>query len=354
MLHWGMDSIIRIPLQIFHENIGGGILPIEMDRNSKDQGTTTIGNKRPGFLCWTNNNELEEKFNKFDHMYFGNIQFMICYAAAGTRLRFFAIDGSPNTNPPSRLVSLSNQLDVNNRRDRVSILCIVVNIARIIRTVNNTIPEMIIPLGKRLKTEKSMITILSDSVEKRVSVEYLPFAGNLDGRINFLSGMYEYAKGHPGLVQVKEGPSVSRQGIYKVVLETRGHVCQLSNEDEARAMSQNVLTGLNWLHKGGYVHRDIRLPNILFIPGDADCKYVLIDFEHANVDGLVTSERLKDWDNKTLTEHNEYTTQSDLYQFGKMLRDLDMVNSEAGRKFLDGLRDKSINIQNVLHHEWFR
>ncbi|CAG8793538.1 24968_t:CDS:1, partial [Gigaspora rosea] len=66
-----------------------------------------------------------------------------------------------------------------------------------------------------------------------------------------------------------------------------------------------------------------------------------------------TSERLKDWDNKTLTEHNEYTTQSDLYQFGKMLRDLDMVNSEAGRKFLDGLRDKSINIQNVLHHEWF-
>ncbi|CAG8782964.1 9518_t:CDS:2, partial [Gigaspora rosea] len=255
MLHWGMDSIIRIPLQIFHENIGGGILPIEMDRNSKDQGTTTIAK-----------NELEEKFNKFDHMYFGNIQFMICYAAAGTRLRFFAIDGSPNTNPPSRLVSLSNQLDVNNRRDRVSILCIVVNIARIIRTVNNTIPEMIIPLGKRLKTEKSMITILSDSVEKRVSVEYLPFAGNLDGRINFLSGMYEYAKGHPGLVQVKEGPSVSRQGIYKVVLETRGHVCQLSNEDEARAMSQNVLTGLNWLHKGGYVHRDIRLPNILFIP----------------------------------------------------------------------------------------
>ncbi|CAG8778154.1 6438_t:CDS:2, partial [Ambispora leptoticha] len=44
-----MDSIIRIPLQIFHENLGRGILPIEMDRNSKD------GNKRPDFLCWTNN-----------------------------------------------------------------------------------------------------------------------------------------------------------------------------------------------------------------------------------------------------------------------------------------------------------
>ncbi|RHZ81097.1 hypothetical protein Glove_123g105 [Diversispora epigaea] len=97
------------------------MLPIQMDRNSKDQGTITIGNKRPDFLCWTNNvllfkgkekaeiedfskakDELEEKFNKFDPMYFGNIQFMICYAAAGTNLRFYAIDGSPNTNPPSR------------------------------------------------------------------------------------------------------------------------------------------------------------------------------------------------------------------------------------------------------------
>ncbi|CAG8483612.1 9608_t:CDS:1 [Gigaspora rosea] len=372
MLHWRVDSIIRIPLQIFHENLGGGVLPIDMDRNCKDQGTTTIGNKRPDFLCWTNNvllfigeekaviedfpkamNKLEEKFNKFDPMYFGNIQFMICYIAAGTRLRFFAIDGSSNINSPSRLITFSNQLEINNRRDRISILCIVVNIARIIRTMSTTIPAMIIPLGKRLKTEKSMITILGDSVEKRVSVEYLPFAGNLDDRINFLSKLYEHAKGHIGLAQVKESPKISRQGIYKVVLETRGHACQVRNEDEARVMSQCVLAGLSWLHKGGYVHRDIRLPNILFIPGDVECKYVLIDFEHANADGLVTSERLKDWDDKTLTKHNEYTTQSDLYQFGKMLRNLDTVNSEAGKNFLDGLRDKSISIENVLRHEWF-
>jgi hypothetical protein len=53
-----------------------------------------------------------------------------------------------------------------------------------------------------------MITILNDSVEKRVSVDYLPFAGNLDDRINLLSEMYEYAKGHSGLVQVNEGPAL--------------------------------------------------------------------------------------------------------------------------------------------------
>ncbi|CAG8668424.1 1238_t:CDS:2 [Funneliformis mosseae] len=109
-----------------------------------------------------------------------------------------------------------------------------------------------------------MITILDDSVEKRVSMKYLPCGGN-------------------------------------VVLETRGHVCRLRNEDEAREMSQSVLTGLIWLHKGGYVHRDIRLSNILFVPGVTEYKYVLIDFEHSNLDGLEVSEHLKDWDNSTLT-----------------------------------------------------
>ncbi|KAF0474822.1 crinkler family protein [Gigaspora margarita] len=220
MLHWGMDSIFRILIQIFHENLDRGILPIEMDRNSKDQEQQRL--------------------------------FMICYATAGTRLRFFAIDGSQNTNPPSSLIALSNQLNMNNRRDHVSILSIMVNIARIMRTVSNTIPEMIVPFGKR-------------------------------------------------------------------------------NEEEARAMSQSVLTGLNWLHKGGYVHRDIRLPNLLFIPGDEDFKYVLNDFEHANVDGLVTTERLKDWDNKTLTklQHNLICIN---------LERSYTVNSEAGKKFLDGLR----------------
>ncbi|GBC04254.1 hypothetical protein RclHR1_05590009 [Rhizophagus clarus] len=166
--------------------------------------------------------------------------------------------------------------------------------------------------------------------------------------------MYEYARGHPGLVQIKEGPKISRQGIYKVVLESRGHVCRLRNEDDARAMSQSVLTGLTWLHKGGYVHRDIRLPNILFVPGVANYKYVLIDFEHANVGGLLVSEQLKDWDNKTLTKGNKYTSQSDMYQFGKMLENLNIINSDDGKRFLNSLKNKNINSANALKHAWFK
>ncbi|RGB41957.1 hypothetical protein C1646_751569 [Rhizophagus diaphanus] len=263
MVHWGIDSLIRIPLQIFRESLGGGLLPIEMDRNSKDQGTTAVGNKRPDFLCWTNDvllfkgeekadakdfpiaeRELEDKCNKFDPLNFGNIQFMLCYAVAGPNLRFYAIDGSPNANPLNRLVSLSNRLDIKNSRDRVSILCIVVNIARIIRTVNGRIPGSIVPIGKRMKLEKSTITFFDDSCSYRVSL----------------------------------------------------------------------------VTRNDYVHCDIRLPNIVFVPGVEDYKCVLIDFEHSNMSGFSPSELLRDWDGRTLNKKNKYTIQSDLYQFGKMLR----------------------------------
>ncbi|CAG8571236.1 4559_t:CDS:2 [Diversispora eburnea] len=197
MLHWGIYSIIRIPLQIFHENIGGGVLPIEMDRNGKE--TTAIGNKRPDFLYWTNNVLLYKGEEKAAIEDFSK-------AKTGVRLRFFAIDGSSNINSPRCLVTLSNQFDMSNRRDRVSILCIVVNIARIMRTVSNIIPEMIVPL-------------------------------------------FVVTSGYQ---------------IFSLFL-----VLQIIN-------------------------------------------MFLSIFEHANVGGLVVSERLKDWDNKTLTKKNVYTAQFDL------------------------------------------
>ncbi|CAB4400459.1 unnamed protein product [Rhizophagus irregularis] len=373
MVHWGIDSLIRIPLQIFRESLGGGVLPIEMDRNSKNQGTTTVGNKRPDFLCWTNDvllfkgeekadakdfsiaeRELEDKFNKFDPLNFGNIQFMLCYAVAGPNLRFYAIDGSPNANPLNHLVPLSNRLDIKNSRDRVSILCIVVNIARIIRTVSGRIPGSIVPIGKRMKLEKSTITFFDDSVEKMVSLNDLPNA-NDQNRVAFLLAVYNCAKGHPGLIQIKEGggPKIRNRGTYRVVFETRGRNIQLNNENEVREMALSVLTGLAWLHENGYVHCDIRVPNIVFVPGVEDYKYVLIDFEHSNTSGFSPSELLKDWDSRTLNKKNKYTTQSDLYQFGKMIRNLNIVNSRDGNKFLNDLSNKRISSNDLLNHRWF-
>ncbi|CAG8504206.1 7531_t:CDS:1, partial [Paraglomus occultum] len=129
---------------------------------------------------------------------------------------------------------------------------------------------------------------------------------------------------------------------------------QLSSENEVREMAHSVLTGLTWLHKNGYVHRDIRISNVVFVPNIRNYRYALIDFEHGSADGLEASERLMDWDGATLMSNNKYTSQSDLYQFGKMLRNLNIVNSEVGKKFLDDLRNKSVDTSNILDHAWFR
>ena len=79
---------------------------------------------------------------------------------------------------------------------------------------------------------------------------------------------------------------------------------------------------------------------------------IIIDFIF-NADGLEASECLMDWDGATLTSNNKYTSQSDLYQFGKMLRNLNIVNLGVGKKFLDDL-SKSVDTNNILDHAWFR
>jgi hypothetical protein len=67
MLHYLMDSMIRVPLKTFNRYLGGS-LPIEIDRDKADSGTTTIDSKHLDFLCWTKKLLLkgEEKANSGD------------------------------------------------------------------------------------------------------------------------------------------------------------------------------------------------------------------------------------------------------------------------------------------------
>ncbi|GES88402.1 hypothetical protein RCL_jg5311.t1 [Rhizophagus clarus] len=376
MLHYPIDAMIRVPLETFNKYIGGA-LPIEIDRDKADSGTTTIGTKRPDFLCWTKKlllfkgeekassgefnaavEELEEKFNVLDPICFGKIQFMIGYAIAGSTVRFYAIDGSVEAKKkPSILSPLTSELNASNLVDRFTILRTVVNIARIILTISDNIPNTLIPLGKRQKLGHSFITFLSDVVEKIILKVDLPYATNLDNRVNFLKKMYDYAKGHPGLVQVEKGPLFDKgKGIYRVVMKTRGIPCvsELKNENNVREMMKCILTGLARLHQGNFVHRDIRLPNVVYVPESPDkFNYVLIDFEHGFYNRRACNEKLSGYDDNTLTTAGYYTTTSDMYQLGKMLEALSSrISSDQGRGFVEELKSKKLTAELALKHSW--
>ena len=127
----------------------------------------------------------------------------------------------------------------------------------------------------------------------------------------------------------------------------------MSVSEQPREMARSLLTGLSWLHRGGYVHRDVRLSNVVYDPTSPEgYKYVLIDFEHRGiVDEPFDDFLLTDWDDGML-ENKAYTIHSEMYQLGKLLKRLDTVSSKSGQDFINKLKGKMMTADMVLQHPW--
>ncbi|CAG8652078.1 6985_t:CDS:2 [Paraglomus brasilianum] len=370
-----VDILTKRPLQLFCNNSG---FRIDFARNATERGTTTDVKStpatkkqmRPDLLGYINDllvikneekpmralfstarYELLSKFSKLDPLCFGPVKFLICYVVAKDIICFYAIDGN------KMLVPLSSNLYMEQLDSRFKVLKIIVNIARIFKTMitNNAFPDDIFPIGKPLELGHSTITFFDDYVHK-VVLENNIF--NLDeNRVDTLRHMYEIARGHNGLVQVFEGPFYKKRqgtpGKYVIKLQTRGYKRVPKDEPTTWAMTRSLLTGLNWLHQSGYVHRDICLPNIVYDPtGPMGYEYVLIDFEHGGHTDEIFNTLLTQWDLGTLDQTKAYTTLSEMYQLGKLLEGLNTVSSKDGRNFIRKLKGKHMEADMALLHQW--
>jgi len=279
---------------------------------------------------------------------------MMCYAMNGSRIRFYAIDADHRLDP---FVPLTKELDMIVLKDRLDIFLATINIARVIVTIKDDFPTVAYPLLKRIKLNTSEIWYNIDHVEKRVELSDLPYSQtDLQGRIDFLRNMYQHAKRHCGLVEVKDGPRLSKNSHhYIVTLATRGISIRPRTEDELRQMTRDLVLGLNRLHSGDYLHRDIRYPNVLYNP--AARQYFLIDFEHGAREGTTLTDDdgswLKEWDEGTL-DNGKYNKMSDLYQLGKLLwkNFQHMITSQNGKKFLALLDGKKMRAHKLLEQQW--
>ncbi|CAG8801651.1 23339_t:CDS:2, partial [Dentiscutata erythropus] len=267
--------------------------------------------------------DLSKKFYMLDPLFFGDMKFLICYAAAEWKVGFYAIDGtSEAASKPSPLFSQ-------------------------------------IPIGKPLRLQPNSVIIFDyTSVTKEVSIKSLPYADDINSRIKFLSSMYACARGCLSLVQAEENSPticyVEGSKVYQLKMKTRGKRASPENENQLQIMTKHVLVGLECLHKGGFVHRDIKLSNILYVIFDnpANSSYVLIDFEHGGKSGEKMTELLKCWDDGTL-DRKKYTKMSDIYQLGKLLEEfLIMIKSEEGRDFIVKLKRKEMDASEALKHPW--
>nr|CAG8490445.1 3960_t:CDS:2 [Entrophospora candida] len=372
-----VDLLTKRPLQLFCNNSD---FRIEFSRNATEKKYTTNAkstpattkNARPDLLGYINDvlvikneekaarnkfdtakEELISKFSKLDPLYFGNIKFLICYAVAKDIFCFFAIDG-----PSKMLVPLSTQLYMDDLNARFTTLRIIINIARIFKTMTtkDAFPAKVIPLGKPLQLRHSTITFFEGYVQKIVLDSEL-YGIEEDDCVDTLKHMYELAKGHYGLVQVLEGPIFRkgrrRPGKYIIKLKTRGLECPPKDEQTTQVMTCSLLTGLKRLHQCGYVHRDIRLSNIVYDSNNSKgYEYVLIDFEYGGKANEKFDILLTDWDDGTCDEDNVYTTLSDMYQLGRLLEGLNMMFSNDGQDFINKLKKKVLEADAALQHPW--
>ncbi|CAG8636875.1 7798_t:CDS:2 [Paraglomus occultum] len=375
--HWALDTLVRKPLQLFKNQVGS-MLPIFIDRNQKDSQSTTVGSNRPDVLLQENNvlifkaeekgqmedfgkavTELTKKFNTIDPLAFGSVQFMICYAAAGPLIRFYALDASQsntNTAPTTTLLELTDRLDISTLNGRKNVLHTVINIARILVTIRDQLHDNAFPIGKIITTDKSTIVFEDILVIKTIPEKALPYGDNPRNRTKFLQKMYICALNVPGLVQIDEEPKFfpkpNGKGFYQVKLVTQGVQRLPRDENELCEMTKSILTGLVKLHQGGFVHCDIRLPNIVYDNHAQDgYKYILIDFEHGLHAGTHVNITLNEWDENTL-DHGKYKPSSDMYQLGKLLENFSSKLSANGKDFVDKLKGKKTSAQNALLHSW--
>ena len=68
---------------------------------------------------------------------------------------------------------------------------------------------------------------------------------------------------------------------------------------------------------------------------------------------MMKMKELRGWDEGTLDDNGQYTTQSDLYELGKMLEEFHNLSNE-GRDLATQLKRKCMTATQALNHIWIK
>ena len=96
---------------------------------------------------------------------------------------------------------------------------------------------------------------------------------------------------------------------------------------------RDILRSLDWLHRHGWVHRDVRWANVV----RNNRNYVLIDYELAGRIGAALPEILKQTANipypERLRHNGQYLAKDDIYLVQLLLQDFETILSDRLRRF---------------------
>mmetsp|Transcript_18943 Transcript_18943/g.17193 ORF Transcript_18943/g.17193 Transcript_18943/m.17193 type:complete len:528 (+) Transcript_18943:34-1617(+) len=330
--------------------------------NKKDSSCSSVGDSRPDETDYLNDflvsksehkdtnsmlkfaiQELVDKLTGYNHVDYGTtIVFLPVIAAAGTLVEFAFID--VRTKYYHRVARFD--LLVANERVRCFVLSI--NFFRLFMTMSPYIPNAPTPQYKEIHRG---ITFCGNFIKKKVQ----PFD-------TCPKNLYELLKhGIPYAVTVtkKTNEFIKSKPVGIRILDG-GRGLTLN---EVKMVLKSVLTMLSFIHSHGYVHRDIRWPNIIRVYTSRNdgsisgCKFLTIDFELAGEIGDIIGFANYIHVNMVPLGH-EYNCCHDVALVGKLLdswalQELYQLDMQA-RAFASDCARTDITAAAALNNLWLK
>lgn len=256
-------------------------------RNSADPSGATAVGARPDYCLWVHGHlmlkaehkrtesdftvavtELASKMLDWDVPGLRQMPLLPCFAVGGKWLQFFALTRPPAgaTASDAAAVPVSAMFDMRKPSQRVAIIHASLNMFRVFAFLRRSLPSTAARLYQRIsRGDGSFLQIMGTSVTKVCKTAAPP-------------AVYEWliANPHASMVRIQSAkPSPQELGFWKIVLSPVCVEVLPTSEAELRDAVRNVLSALCAFHTAGFVHRDVRWPNILRSSGT----WLLADFE---------------------------------------------------------------------------
>ncbi|BDA45198.1 probable crinkler effector protein 8 [Coccomyxa sp. Obi] len=296
--------------------------------------------------------ELLTKTSKWSLALHGTREYILCFAAAGHKLRFNAVARGGGS-----MKAISPVFDLRSPIDRLKVMHTSIKVLTIaLQQIHQQLPEVARRVGSTHRMKHSLITYHEDYVEKAVDLPHF-VNHDLDSLLNVHRLLCDLPNGesidHPaGLVRPLELPG--RDGDMWIVRVPLGVQRMPSCMCLLRGLVMDILYGLAMLHSRGFVHRNIQWDNIVEM---SPTRYVLISFEHSGLaDTVPPFLPLLHWAPESRHSRAPYTTAADMYSVGASMANSRLkLGKQAGdlcAQLMNGDPAKRPSASEARLHPW--
>ncbi|KAG2445395.1 hypothetical protein HXX76_000017 [Chlamydomonas incerta] len=311
--------------------------------------------------------DLRKKTAVWTPLYYGDIEYLPCFAAAGRELQFYAIAHARGMTAAPR--AISPRYDLADAADRARAVMATIKFYQLLRAQQARYPADVLPAGTVMLAQgpgfSRELLFRTDklAVRKRVS-PWSTFASWCGVDFTRLQELYRATAQRQGLVHaLKDGP-ILKGSVYSVDIIPVGLSSSnalLTTEDEARQLLHGLLHGLAAIHAAGFVHRDLRWDNFACCPGSPSSRrWFLLDLETCAPADQPPSPAFEPvgWQSGTTLVDGCYTRASDLFQLGLAVQPHceQVVASATGRAFLTAIltppASQKRSAEQLLADDW--